>query len=93
MIKRISRYFILLLSLILAMVISGCKLFETPIVTYDDQFTLQMVEEYKPYFPYALPTFTLSFDGSVNTTEKSVTYTCSSHSMVSTEEYLKVMRN
>lgn len=70
MIKRISRYFLLLLSLILSIVLCGCKLFETVIVTYDNELTLQMVEEYKPYFPYNLPTFTLKFDGSVNTTEQ-----------------------
>lgn len=70
--KRFNRYFILLLllSLFLTILFSGCKLFETKIVTYDSELTLQMVEEYKVYFPYTLPTFKLEFDGSVNTTEQ-----------------------
>lgn len=70
MIKRVNRYFIILLSLILTIVVSGCKLFETKLVTYENELTLQMVEDYKVYFPYTLPIFTLKFDGSLNTTEQ-----------------------
>ena len=66
---NMRKYFLSILLLIVVCFSFSCKLFETPIKTYENELTFSMVEEYKQYFPYELPTFTLKFDGKINTTE------------------------
>ncbi len=68
MIRKFYKQLVLILVLLMACILNGCKLFETEIVTYENEITLEMVSDYKEYFPYELPTFKLEFEGKVNAT-------------------------
>ena len=63
------KYLTVFILFYIVMLASGCKLFATPIVAYENKIELSMVEEYKQYFPYELPSYVLEFEGTLNTTE------------------------
>ena len=56
---------------------SGCGLFKemftTRLTENDGEIVLKLDEEYTKYFPYEVPSYTLTFDGKINTTEERTT--------------------
>ena len=56
---------------------SGCglvkEMFKTELISNEGEIKLIINEEYQKYFPYEVPSFTLEFEGSFNTTKNRTT--------------------
>lgn len=77
MIKKISKFFIFVLFAVVCFISTGCgvfkEMFSVDLIDNEGSIKLDIEEEYKKYFPYELPSYEITFDGIVHTTEHRTT--------------------
>ena len=70
---KLRKGFIFLVLILLFSYFSGCglvkEMFKTELISNEGEIKLIINEEYQKYFPYEVPSFTLEFEGSFNTTK------------------------
>ena len=74
---RIKKFVLLLIVSVMISLSSGCgllkEMFKTELVSNEGEINLIINEDYQKYFPYEVPSFTLEFEGSLNTTKQTTT--------------------